>query len=66
MSDRYEREAAQAAINTLQRTLIRVVKQRDELVRAIREHKAAVAFTLSDCDALLYKALEEVEEGGAA
>jgi len=66
MSDPYEREAARAAMRTLQQTLIRVTKQRDELVGAIREHKAAVAFTLSDCDVELYKALEELEEGGEA
>ena len=49
----------------LERELAEVTKQRDALVKAIREHKAAIAFTLSDFDELLYKALEELEEGGA-
>jgi len=37
VSDRYERDAAQAAINTLQRALVRVVKQRDILMTAMEE-----------------------------
>ena len=37
MSDPYEREAAQAAINTLQQTLIRVTNQRDILMSALEK-----------------------------
>ena len=50
----------------LERELAKVTKQRDELVKAIRGHKSAIAFTLSDFDELLYKALEELEEGECA
>lgn len=60
MSDPYEREAAKAAIHTLQRELAEVTKQRDELVRAIRKHKAGLAFTLGDCDVELYEALNKI------
>jgi len=50
----------------LERELAKVTKQRDELVKAIRGHKSAIAFTLSDFDEELYKALEELEQGGCA
>lgn len=46
MSDRYEREAAQAAIHTLQRTLVRVVKQRDELIEGL-EKIASLDFVIT-------------------
>ena len=49
----------------LERELAEVTKQRDALVNAIRKHKEALAFTLGDCDEELYKALEELEQGGA-
>jgi hypothetical protein len=35
MSDPYERESARAAMRTLQQTLIRVTKQRDDLSKMI-------------------------------
>lgn len=50
----------------LERELAEVTKQRDALVNAIRKHKEILAFTLGDCDEELYKALEEIEEGGAS
>lgn len=36
MSDPYERESARAAMRTLQQTLIRVTKQRDEVTMALQ------------------------------
>lgn len=53
----------------LERELAEVAKQRDELVRAIRKHKETLALKAifpGDYDVQLYKALEELEEGGAA
>ncbi len=49
---------------TLERELAEVTKQRDALVNAISKHKTTLVFTPDYCDELLYKALEELEEGG--
>lgn len=46
MSDPYEREAAQSAIHTLQRTLVRVTEQRDKLVEAL-EKIASLDFVIT-------------------
>ena len=51
----------QETIEGLHKQLDEVTKQRDALVSAIRVHKAALAFTLGDCDVELYEALEEVQ-----
>lgn len=50
----------------LERELAKVTKQRDVLVNAIRKHKEITATILCYCDEELYKALEELEQGGAA
>ena len=46
MSDPYEREAAQAAIHTLQRELARVTEQRDSAIAAL-ETIASLDFVIS-------------------
>lgn len=48
----------------LERELAEVTKQRDALVNAIRKHKTTLAFMPDYCDVVLYKTLDELEQGG--
>ena len=63
MSDPYEREAAKAAIQTLERKLARVTEQRDNLAKAIANHneEALHASTTKNADKKLWDTLADME-----
>ena len=63
MSDPYEREAAKAAIQTLERELVRVTEQRDKLAKAIANHneEALHASTTKNADKKLWDTLADME-----